>query len=247
MIRVQLIGKKEALDIWSTKPVNAAMKSTLARVAKTAISTASTEIRNIYTIKKSDLDPRMNLTIQGTDQAAITISGKGISLSYFNARQFTVNKTLTRGRKDGKAVLKTKTRSKAHAFQGVEVEVLKGRKTQLKSAFMAQMKSGHIGVMHRLANGKLMKRKNKAAIIEKKVISLTSMILNAKVQPDQSLCPQKIPAGQGGKALPGTIAPTTEREETINLSVGVSARNVCNRARPYDCHAWLPGTELPPR
>lgn len=183
MIIVQLQGKKEALDIWGSKPVNAAMRSTLARVAKAAISTASTEIRNIYTIKKSDLDPRMNLTMQGEDQAKITVSGKGISLSYFNAKQFTLNKTITRSRKDGKASLATKTRKKSYAFQGVAVEVIKGRTTQLKSAFMAQMRSGHIGIMHRWANGKLMKGKKKAAIGEKGVVSLAMMIRNANVQP----------------------------------------------------------------
>lgn len=183
MVRVQLIGKKEALDIWSDKPVNAAMRSTLVRVAKSAVTTASAEMRNIYTIKKSDLDPRMNLTMQGTDQAMITISGKGISLSYFNARQFSINKTITRSRKGGSASISTKTRKKSHAFQGVEVEVIKGKITQLKSAFMAQMKSGHIGIMHRWANGKLMKGKKKAAIGEKGVVSLAMMITNAKVQP----------------------------------------------------------------
>ena len=183
MVRVQLLGKAEAIDIWGSKPVNAAMRSTLARVAKSAISLASTEIRNIYNIKKSDLDPKMNLTMQGEDQATITISGKGISLSYFNARQFVVNRTITRSSKGGKSALVTKSRGKAHAFQGVEVEVIKGQKTQLRSAFMAQMKSGHIGVMHRWA-GKFMKGKpKKSAIGEKGVVSLSTMISNAKVQP----------------------------------------------------------------
>lgn len=183
MVRVELTGRPGALDIWSSKPVNAAMRSTLARVAKTAVSTASAEIRNIYTIKKSDLDPRMKMTIQGSEMAMITISGKGISLSYFKTKQFTVNKTITRSNKGGKAALSTKTRKKSYAFQGVAAEVIKGTTTQLKSAFMAQMKSGHIGIMHRWANGKLMKGKNKAAIGEKGVVSLAVMITNAKVQP----------------------------------------------------------------
>jgi hypothetical protein len=183
MIRVDLKGKAEAIDVWGSKPVNAAMRATLQRVARSAISTASTEIRSIYNIKKSDLDPRMNLTIQGTDNATITISGRGVSLSYFGAKQFSVNKTITRTTKGGKSSLASKTRKKSHVFQGVEVEVIKGRKTQLRSAFLAQMKSGHIGVMHRWANGKLMKGKKKSAIGEKGVVSLVTMISNAKVQP----------------------------------------------------------------
>jgi hypothetical protein len=181
MIRVELIGKKEAIDIWGNKPVNAAMRATLQRVAKTAMSTASQEIRLVYNIKKGDLDKKMS-TQSGHDSVLITFSGRGISLSYFNARQFTVNKTITRGKKDGKVGLVTKTRSKAHAFQGVEVEVFRGRKTQLRSAFMAQMKSGHIGVMHRWS-GKFMKGKKKAAIGEKAVVSIATMILNRNVHP----------------------------------------------------------------
>lgn len=183
MIIVKLNGKKEAIDIWGDKPVNAAMRNTLQRVAKSAVTLASAEIRNIYTIKKSDLDPRINLAIQGTDSATIVISGKGISLSYFNARQYAVNKTITRQRtKDGKGALLTKATKRSRTFQGVEVEVIKGQKTQLKSAFLAQMQSGHIGVMHRWANKK-MKGKNKQAIGEKGVISVATMIQNAKVQP----------------------------------------------------------------
>lgn len=178
MIRVQLIGREEAIDVWGKKPVNAAMRSTLPRVAKTAMGTASTEIRRVYNIKKADLDKKMATQVAG-DSVLITISGRGISLSYFGARQFVVNKTITRGKKG----LTTKTRSKAHAFQGVEVEVMKGQKTQLRSAFMAQMRSGYIGVMHRWSGGKLMKAKNKAAIGEKSVISLATMIQNHNVQP----------------------------------------------------------------
>ena len=178
MVRIQLIGKEEAIDIWGTKPVNAAMRSTLVRVAKTAVGTASAEIRRVYNIKKAALDKKMASKVAG-DSVLITVSGRGISLSYFGARQFVVNKTITRG----KARLVTKRRSRVHAFQGVEVEVEKGNKTQLRSAFMAKMKSGHIGVMHRWSGDKKMKGKNKAAIGEKAVVSLTTMIQNHGVQP----------------------------------------------------------------
>jgi hypothetical protein len=189
MIKVELIGKREAIDVWGSRPVNAAMKSTLARIAKSAMSTASAEVRAVYNIKKSDLDPRMNMVMQGSENAAIIISGKGTSLSYFGAKQFTVNKTITRGKKDadGKASLSIKTRKRSHVFQGVEVEVIKGKKTQLRSAFMARMKSGHIGVMHRWSNA-FMKKKTKTgkpihAIGEKGVVSLVTMIKNINVQP----------------------------------------------------------------
>lgn len=175
MIKVELKGMDEAIAIYSEKPVKAAIRASIQRIAKTAITAASSGIRDIYNVKKQDLDPRLRMTMQGTEQATITISGKGMSLSYFGARQFVLNKTITRSRKDGRATLTTKRRSTMHKFQGVEVEVVKGRRVQLKSAFMAQMRSGHIGVMHRWNNGKMMKGKKKAAIGEKGVISIAYM------------------------------------------------------------------------
>lgn len=174
MVRVELTGYKEALGIFDSKPVKKAAASALRKVAKAAVSTASSEIRGVYNVKKSDLDPRVKLSLPRIDNlsAVINISGKGMSLSYFGAKQTAQNRTITRAGKD----MKVKTMKRSATFQGVTVEVEKGKKTQLRSAFMTRMKSGHIGVMRREGKARL-------PIFEKKVISLASMLENAKVAP----------------------------------------------------------------
>jgi len=174
MIRVELKGYKEALGVWDGKPVRKAAVSTLKKVAPSARTTASEEIRRVYNVKKSDLDPRITVRPPQSDDltAVITISGKGMSLSYFGARQFVVNKVITRGKQG----LKVQTRKRSAKFQGVAVEVVKGQKTQLRSAFMATMKNGHVGVLRR-------KGKKRLPITEKSVVSIASMVQNANVEP----------------------------------------------------------------
>lgn len=178
MINVKILGMKESIEIWGNRPVEAAMKKTFYKIVRGAMTRVSAQIRKIYNIKKQDIDKKMDFRVAGSSSAWITASGKGISLSYFGAKQFFFNKTITRYTdKDGDSGLKRVTRKKSHAFQGVEVEVVKGHKTRLKSAFLAQMSSGHIGVMHRWGAGVKMKsNKKKVAIGEKGVISLAVMI-----------------------------------------------------------------------
>lgn len=174
MVRVELKGYKEALGIFDSKPVKRAAVSALKKVAKAAVSSVSSEIRTVYNVKKSDLDPRLKIRPARADSLAaeIEISGKGMSLSFFGAKQTAQNRTVTRAGKN----MKVKTTKRSAAFQGVTVEVEKGKKTQLRSAFMTRMKSGHIGVMRRQG-------KDRLPIYEKKVISLASMLENAKVAP----------------------------------------------------------------
>lgn len=186
MVRVELKGYQEALGVWDEKPVRKAAASAIKKAAASAFSSASTRIRAVYNIKKNDLDSRIKITPPGPNDlfAVITVNGRGLSLSYFGARQTVINKVITRS----KAGLKTKTMKRSAKFQGVQVEVEKGKKTQLKSAFLAQMKSGHIGVMRRDPN-KIMKSRQKygntkhaQALVEKQVVSVASMIRKANVE-----------------------------------------------------------------
>lgn len=174
MITVKLEGLKEAMESLDPKRVKQAARSALAKVAKSAVSTCSAEIRQVYNVKKSDLDPRINVTPPRADNltAIITISGTSMSLSYFGARQLAGARVITRG-KEG---MKTAVRKRVAKFAGVEVSVQKGKRTQLRQAFMARMKSGHIGVFRRMGKSRL-------PIMEKAVISIGSMAQAAKVQP----------------------------------------------------------------
>lgn len=175
-VTVELKGYDEAIAIWGKKPVLRAAVSALKKVSKQAVTVLSSEIRSRYTIKKSDLDPRVKLSAPKGDDltATITLSGYDLPLAFFGPRQFVINRVITRT----KTGLKTVTRKRSAKFQGVEVEVVKGRKTQLKSAFLMSMKIGRAGagVMQRKGAKRLPTR-------EKGVISLAAMAQNTNVAP----------------------------------------------------------------
>ena len=187
MIRVELVGREQAIDLFGQPVVQKATVSALKKVASAARTVASEEIRKKYNIKKSDLDPRIQMPQfrVGATVAQITISGKGVPLSYFGAKQFAVNRTITRASKS----LKTKTTKRSAKFLGVSIEVEQGKRTQLKSAFLAQMANQHIGVMQRLT-GSTMKSRAKYAgtkhaekLINKGVVSIATMVQNTGVEP----------------------------------------------------------------
>lgn len=182
--RANMSGFRKAVEVYGEKTVYKAANISLRKVAASGKTLASEEIRNRYNIKKGDLDPRLVVEPPRSNNltAEITISGKGAFLSYFGAKQTVKNKVITRGKVNGGPGLKTVTRKRAATFQGVSVEIEKGKRTELKSAFLAKMKSGHIGVMRRVT-GKMMKKKRKQAIEEKKVVSIATMIQNSSVEP----------------------------------------------------------------
>ena len=173
MIRVELIGYEEALGVIDKQLVREAANSALDKVAKSGRTIASEEIRKIYNIKKRDLDPRIVIRSArfGNLIAEINVKGKGIGLAYFGARQFAVNKIISQSKKHGKK----ETKRRSGSFMGVAVQVT-DHTTMLRSAFLAKVKSGHIGVVQRETSKRF-------PLIEKQVISLASMIQNAKVEP----------------------------------------------------------------
>jgi len=158
-------GFKEAIEAATEETigdVKAAISSAMNKVARSARTLASTEIRKRYNVSKKILDERMDLlTARMRDlEATLRIGGRSVSLSYFNAKQ-----TM------GRAVITRKgstTRKRAAKFQGVEYEVLAGSRKQLKSAFMRRFDSGHIGVVQRVG-------KSRYPIRVKSAISIASM------------------------------------------------------------------------
>jgi hypothetical protein len=148
--------------------VKAAIRSTLNKVIKTARSMTSGEIRKIYGVSKKTLDERLAVVTAraGIAEAGLTIGGKSVSLSYFNAKQFAGSTVITR-----KGATKRKRISK---FQGVEVEVIKGKRTRLKNAFMQRFKSGHLGILTRVG-------KKRYPVRVKSSISIASMFEKAAI------------------------------------------------------------------
>ena len=189
-------GFKEALDNATEETigdVKAAIRSTMNKVIKGVKALTSAEIRKIYNVPKAILDERMSIfTARMSDlEATLVIGGRSISLSYFGMtaiagnRRVTVSLSKTDRGTRGKA--KTQVLKRSPASQGVSVEVIRGRRTSLsKSAFVAIMNSGHVGIMHR-GPGSIKSRassrgmKHKQALYENTVVSIATMFNRAEV------------------------------------------------------------------
>lgn len=135
----------------SRRAVQAAIYSTMSKVRKHARTLASSYIRDKYKIAKKDLDKRLRIRVGSRGDKSyqsfeLIIKGTSISLSYFGAKQFAGNRVITR-----KKGMQNKRRS---SFQGVQVEVIKNRRTRLKRAFLHTAASGHVLVMQRRKSGR---------------------------------------------------------------------------------------------
>lgn len=172
--------------------VKAAIRSALDKMISQVKTLVSGEIRQTYNVPAAILNDRLRVfsaRIQNLE-AELIIGGRSIPLSYFgmkavegNMRKSVSIKSTPRGPR-GK--LNT-TVKRSFAESKITVEVVKGRRTTLaKSAFVAVMKSGHIGVMHR-GPGVIKSRsasksvKHKQAIYENSVVSIATMFTQVGV------------------------------------------------------------------
>lgn len=189
-------GFKEALDTATEETigdVKAAIRSAMNIVIKSVKTLTSAEIRQIYNVPKKVLDDRLSVFAAAKNdlEATLIVGGRSISLSYFgmiankgNSRT-TVSIAQTKRGIRGKAKTTMMKRNKGE--QGISIEIVRGRRTTLKnSAFVAVMKSGHIGIMHR-GPGVIKSRagykgeKYKQAIYENSVVSIATMFQRANV------------------------------------------------------------------
>lgn len=144
---------KDALDAAigeAEKAVKLAIRSTMGKVRGHATSKMSSLIRERWAVKKADLDKKIQVKVGSRggeyESFEMMIKGVSISLSYFGAKQFAGNKVITRtvGRAN----------RRISKFQGVQVEVIKGRRTRLDGAFLQAAGSGHMMVMKRRGKGR---------------------------------------------------------------------------------------------
>ncbi|MHB1051373.1 MAG: phage tail protein [Bacteroidota bacterium] len=150
------------------KVVKLAIYSTVGKLRTHAASKLSELIREKWNIKKADLDRKIIIHVgdRGSryETFEMTIKGVSISLSYFSAKQYRGKDVITRKG--------TTTRKRSATVQGVQVEVFKGRRTMLKSAFIQTAANGHMMVLRR-------KGKGRYPIDMKSVISIASMFGDA--------------------------------------------------------------------
>lgn len=148
LIRHELQGINEALEMCSGDKARLGKQRGLKRLAEGAKNQASSYVRETYQIKKSDVDSKFD--VQATsEQAVITAKSRPINLTYFNAKQLGARhgKRVIVRRKDSKVV--ATVRGKAGTFTGVMVGITKSKTTLIPGAFIAQMPNGMIGVFRR--------------------------------------------------------------------------------------------------
>jgi len=176
-ISIRLEGFKEALAVLDPKIVRQAGRASIDRATRSGRTVASEEIRNVWNVKKADLDPRIQIRPPRMDdmRGVISISGKGMSLSFFEAKQITASSSITRTKSGlkSKSLLVGPNKRGKDIVTGVSVKVIKGGFTVLyHNAFMAKVAAGksgsHIGVFHRTT-------KKRIPIEENNVISIASM------------------------------------------------------------------------
>lgn len=156
---VELKGVKEALAILDPKKLKLATNRALNRVAGSGKTEASRGIRQEYNIKAARINQFLRLSVRArgaNSEATITGRGLGIALAYFDARQKGY-KLLGEGA--GKMRTKGLIRSgRKRSDVTVRVKRSSGRKIVNSKygnkPFLAQMKSGHIGVFVRTGKGK---------------------------------------------------------------------------------------------
>jgi hypothetical protein len=148
MLKIRLEGFEEALRLFSPEITQKAAKYALKEAAAAGRTAAGKAIREKWNIKATKVNAELkNLGVTRVDtiQAIIQAKGRPISLTYFGAKEV----------KDmgGRVVIQTRTSGKSQArsrlARGVTVQILRGQPTTLKKAFIATVKSGHIGVFQR--------------------------------------------------------------------------------------------------
>ena len=172
--------------------VRKAIRSALNKMISKVKTLVSSEIRKIYNVPTAILNDRLMVFSARIQQleAELTIGGRSIPLAYFGMKASVGNTSLSvkvkNTERGPRGVLKSTVR-KSFAESKITVEVIRGHRTTMaKSAFVAVMKSGHIGVIHR-GPGTIKARsaskgiKHRQAIYENAVVSIATMFRKAEV------------------------------------------------------------------
>jgi hypothetical protein len=153
-ISFKLEGIEETMSRFDPKTARTAAMRALNKIGDQTKTAASKIIREEYNIKSGDLNKFLRITARATsDSLVVVISAKGygLALSYFAARQSRVKITST-GKGKGKTRSVTRKQGARPGPVTVQVKTMGGRKvvnTDPKP-FIAQVKSGHIGVWKRI-------------------------------------------------------------------------------------------------
>jgi hypothetical protein len=161
MFDIKLEGVEQALKQFDPKIVIRAANSAINDVAKQGKNEAERIIKSEYNIKPSRLKQFLKLTSKAKGnslEATITGRGLGLALSYFDIKQ--IGRSI-RDLKIGTQKFKSVITKRGQRYGGVVTALVKrsgGRKVVTgkydNKPFIAQMKTGHIGVWVRKDKGR---------------------------------------------------------------------------------------------
>jgi len=164
-ITLKLEGIKQLQDRYSPAQIKKAVNAAMRRAIRSGKTAASDEIRNKlgFNIMKSDLDRKIRITTRPME-GEISVAGKPIIMSYFKPTQIEsgVRKRIIKHRGKGATSFEIRQSRTRQSGSGVQVEIIRGRKTLLKGGrfrtgvevagvFIARGKGGTPLVFGRLA------------------------------------------------------------------------------------------------
>jgi len=139
-LKIELKGLDEALAVLDPQIIQKAAQRTIQRAAQSGKTVISSQIREKFNIKKSDLDAKIAVDLSGIRQlrARLTVYGSPLSMTRFNPTQTQGDIKTFVSKNFGLAQSKLK---RAARSSGVRVSIIKGKQANLR-AFIAPGKSG---------------------------------------------------------------------------------------------------------
>lgn len=168
-----------------SRAINDSMRQT-----HTQAKRAVTERYNIFSaaVQRKQLY-KIKFSSPNTQTATMHVANKQIPIIAFKGVRQDAKET--RVSKEGTTVF-SRLKNKGKTTKGVNVTILKGKKTHIRSAFIATMKNGHVGVFARgqygkpfeFRNKRLGKRGNDNPIQELNTLNVPTAFLNNRVKPN---------------------------------------------------------------
>ncbi len=163
-IDIKLEGMDALMKRLDPKAIEAAVKKSITRAANSGKTIISQQVREEFNLKKADVDKSISIDLSNLRnlQATIRITGKPISLTYFNPQQMRGSVKTFISKNRGIA----QRQQKRPKYSGVRVQIIKGRPVTLTPAFIARgQRSGAPFVFERIGKSRLPLRAMKVVTI----------------------------------------------------------------------------------
>lgn len=182
-ITIKLAGVEKLLKTFDPRKVARAAAGALNRAVKSGRTEASSVIREIWNIKKSDLDRKIVVkgAMMSNLTAILTVTGKPINLLYFGARQIAGGKSKRlkfKGRISADA--KIITGRAGRGYSGVTAQTQFSHKTVLPKAFISRATKGGIPLVLIRSSKAKSKSGRKEGLLAIKVITEASIFKQEK-------------------------------------------------------------------